>query len=946
MAKDQSDILKEILKQSKNPKAIERAQSELADASKRKAEIVAQMKGTISAPIARSTTELSEVTKETGKGEAVNAKLNENLANLVRESKDQNTNLKKIIKLNEKSIEDNSELFGRLEKTMNALLDSVSEQGRKEGRFGVKGGVDGGVESSNKKQEDEKNPIWEKIKDMLGIGAGAAAGAVATKALSKDAAKAAAKPSLLRKAGKFGLLGAGAGFLGGALSGEDNQLGGALAGGAIGAAGSALYEGGKALLTPKEPTPKAEPRYKFNEKTGRFHDTMKGVGGGEMISDAKAKELGLEKPITEETTKAAEKTEAKVVEKTTEKAAGKVEAKTTEKIVAGAETEVAKDAVKAVEKGGAKEAVQKGGTSAVKEAVAKLGPKFAKGLVKAVPFVGALAGLAFAIGRASEGDFKGAAAEAVSGGASIFAGPGTAASVAIDVGLLVRDVYKAVHGVFPDDDPEFSQEKMTEVKTAVTDYVSSLLPQTEEKKKEEENNKTITPGSAPSPTSPTTPEKDITETSVDEEEIYKSLTKDLPENFKNDVSVQQDYREQAKIQAKVNAKKTPPPAADVNPKVEAPKGNTEAGVTPDIDMGFQIGGRKEFDKELVNQTAAQPGVTPDISGGFQIEGRKEFDKGLVNQQAATPGVTPDIAGVMPSANETPPPPVQEKGKVEKPLSEEATKLIDQYMKEYQYGLKAMQTVLPLETKKEDLVAAADEKYRFDPLMLRKLSEIKRTPGKAVEKLKEKKLEAADKLLQAKRIKSAESSDAGNLGTDYKATELTPTVETPMVDAMGNASGVNITGGEEVQSAMEAARASDEGSMGLITTAREVSPELQKNSIAMQRASNISKFGRSNAMGMDAFMGYDDPPPLALPTAEQVAQGQTEAVKKADAKAQMINGQQPANNQAPIIINQGDNINNVTNNNTSGGNSGGVGSPSRIQNPWDALTLGKPWEAYP
>jgi len=642
---------------------------------------------------------------------------------------------------------------------------------------------------------------------------------------------------------------------------------------------------------------------------------MKGVGGGEMISDAKAKELKLEKPSV--TAKAGEGS-------------------------------AAADAIKAVEKGGAKEAVEKGGSSAVKEAVAKLGPKFAKGLVKAIPFVGALAGLAFAISRASEGDFKGAAAEAVSGGASIFAGPGTAASVAIDVGLLTRDVYKAVHGKFPDDDPEFSQEKMTEVKTAVTDYVSSLLPQTEEKKKEEENNKTITPGSAPSPPSPTTPEKDITETSVDEEEIYKSLTKDLPENFKNDVSVQQDYREQAKIQAKVNAKKTPPPAADANPKVEAPKGNTEAGVTPDIDMGFQIGGRKEFDKELVNQTAAQPGVTPDISGGFQIEGRKEFDKDLVNQQAATPGVTPDIAGVMPSANEKPSAPEQPKGKVEKPLSEEATKLIDDYMKEYQSGLKAMMTVMPPETKKEDLVAKADEYKRFDVGMMRKLQEIKRTPGQGIlKKLKEKKLEAAEKLLQDKRIKNAESSDAGNIGTDYKATELTPTVETPTFDAMGNAGGVDISGGEEVQSAMEAARASDEGSMGLITTAREMSPELNKNSVQMQRASNISKFGRSNAMGLDAFMGYnDDEKPLALPTPDQVAQGQTEAVKKADAKAQMIGGQQPGTNQAPIIVKQGDNINNVTNNNTSGGNSGGVGSPSRVPSPWDALTLGKSWEAYP
>jgi hypothetical protein len=927
MAKDNSDILKELIKSSKNPKIIEQAQLELADASKRKAQIVAEMKGSISAPIARSTTGLTEVPKETGRSEVVNAKISENLTNLIKESKDQNTNLKKIIKLNEKSIEENSELFGRLEKTMNALLDSVSEQGRKEGRFGSKGGATGEVETPNKKPEDEKNNFLDKIKDMLGIGAGAAAGAAATKALSKDAAKTAAKPSLLRKAGKFGLLGAGAGFLGGALSGEDNQLEGALAGGAIGAAGGALYEGGKALLTPKAETPKieppkvepkAEPRYKFNEKTGRFHDTMKGVGGGEMISDAKAKELKLEKPSV--TAKAGEGS-------------------------------AAADAIKAVEKGGAKEAAEKGGSSAVKEAVAKLGPKFAKGLVKAIPFVGALAGLAFAISRASEGDFKGAAAEAVSGGASIFAGPGTAASVAIDVGLLTRDVYKAVHGKFPDDDPEFSQEKMTEVKTAVTDYVSSLLPQTEEKKKEEEK---AQKNSSPLPPS-------AADTSIDAQEIFNELVKNDP--LAQDPGVEAELKSEAHMRAKANIQKqggdikgyvqkplTTPEATTKatteKPKVEAPKGNTEAGVTPDIDMGFQIGGRKEFDKELVNQTAAQPGVTPDISGGFQIEGRKEFDKDLVNQQAATPGVTPDIAGVMPSANEKPSAPEQQKGKVEKPLSEEATKLIDRYMKTYNYGLKAMMTVLPPETKKEDLVAATDEKYRFDFDMRRKLQEIDMTPGPGIpKKLKEKKLEAAEKLLQAKRIKNAESSDAGNLGTDYKATELTPTVETPTFDALGNADGVDISGGEEVQSAMEAARASDEGSMGLITTAREMSPELNKNSVQMQRASNISKFGRSNAMGLDAFMGYDEPVPV-LPTADQVAQGQTEAVKKADAKAQMIGGQQPGTNQAPIIVKQGDTINQVTNNNTSGGNSGGVGSPSRVPSPWDALTLGKSWEAYP
>ena len=53
----------------------------------------------------------------------------------------------------------------------------------------------------------------------------------------------------------------------------------------------------------------------------------------------------------------------------------------------------------------------------------------------------------------------------------------------------------------------------------------------------------------------------------------------------------------------------------------------------------------------VNPNMLEPGVTPDVSGGFQVTGREEFDKNLVNKQAATPGVTPDISGVMVSAKE-------------------------------------------------------------------------------------------------------------------------------------------------------------------------------------------------------------------------------------------------------------------------------------------------------
>jgi hypothetical protein len=122
MAKDQSDILKEILKNSKNPKAIEQAQAGLDEAKQaRKAEIASQMKGSLSSTIAKSTGPVNESTKDS-----------DNIKAVLKESKEQNTNLVKLIRLNEKSIEDNSELFGRLEKTMNAIVDALQEQKRQQ----------------------------------------------------------------------------------------------------------------------------------------------------------------------------------------------------------------------------------------------------------------------------------------------------------------------------------------------------------------------------------------------------------------------------------------------------------------------------------------------------------------------------------------------------------------------------------------------------------------------------------------------------------------------------------------------------------------------------------------------------------------------------------------------------------------------------------------------
>jgi len=158
--------------------------------------------------------------------------------------------------------------------------------------------------------------------------------------------------------------------------------------------------------------------------------------------------------------KEAGKEAVEVAGKTAVKEAGKEAAETGVEIVG---KKVAAEGIEGAAKTGAK--------SSIKSIVAKLiGPRLAKGVAKGIPFVGALAGLGFGISRAMSGDWKGAAAEVGGGVASIFPGAGTAASIATDVGLLARDVYKEAYGVFPEDDPLASQ-RLGEVKKEVTDYI-------------------------------------------------------------------------------------------------------------------------------------------------------------------------------------------------------------------------------------------------------------------------------------------------------------------------------------------------------------------------------------------------------------------------------------------------------------------------------------------
>ena len=100
-------------------------------------------------------------------------------------------------------------------------------------------------------------------------------------------------------------------------------------------------------------------------------------------------------------------------------------------------------AAQAAVKAGTATATKTIGKSATK-AVGKTAAKTAgKSLLKKIPGVGLIAGLAFAAERLAAGDLAGAGLEVASGAAGLIPGVGTAASLVIDAGIAARDISKA-----------------------------------------------------------------------------------------------------------------------------------------------------------------------------------------------------------------------------------------------------------------------------------------------------------------------------------------------------------------------------------------------------------------------------------------------------------------------------------------------------------------------
>ena len=78
---------------------------------------------------------------------------------------------------------------------------------------------------------------------------------------------------------------------------------------------------------------------------------------------------------------------------------------------------------------------------ALEKIAIKLGAKAGgKAVAKKIPVVGFFMGCYFGVQRMADGEWEKGGLEILSGAASTIPGPGTAASVAIDGGLLVDDI--------------------------------------------------------------------------------------------------------------------------------------------------------------------------------------------------------------------------------------------------------------------------------------------------------------------------------------------------------------------------------------------------------------------------------------------------------------------------------------------------------------------------
>lgn len=140
----------------------------------------------------------------------------------------------------------------------------------------------------------------------------------------------------------------------------------------------------------------------------------------------------------------------------------------------GAAADAARNSMEALQKAEAK--VLREGGEATAGVAAKISSSITKhigtGAAKALPFVGELFNMYFATEKMIKGDMTGAMMEL--GGAIPFAGVG------MDVASLVRDVYKDVYDVFPEDEPggltgDQVSARMAQITAMATEAMAKLV---------------------------------------------------------------------------------------------------------------------------------------------------------------------------------------------------------------------------------------------------------------------------------------------------------------------------------------------------------------------------------------------------------------------------------------------------------------------------------------
>jgi hypothetical protein len=263
---------------------------------------------------------------------------------------------------------------------------------------------------------------------------------------------------------------------------EKQQSGGFSLGGAGGMFGGAL---GGAMIA----------KLASALKNAIFKGAGKKVGVEAAEAATKKAAETAAKKTAQEAAEAAGKTAvgetAEAVGKEAAEAVGKKAVQETSETVGKEAVEAAaKKAAEEVAKGTSKETIEK----AVTGGVAKL-------LAKKVPFIGAAFGLGFGAWRLlTEGDVAGAGLEVASGLTSLVPGPGTAAGLAIDAGIIARDISKEL-GVPPDEALKMVNDEIQRQ----LGNVEQVGEKIEEKSETALPNKVESPTQTP-PTQPTTKE--------------------------------------------------------------------------------------------------------------------------------------------------------------------------------------------------------------------------------------------------------------------------------------------------------------------------------------------------------------------------------------------------------------------------------------------------------